>query len=196
MDNFSYSHRCTSGATLVRAALVLATPARPASLRLFDPGTLFIFFGLAPAPKACGLVLPELGHAFFSPESDSCPSYHACRWSRNMLFMNPFVKRSALNSQLTCRFGNGIVCHKNTQPVYFVNLKNSTRKSPHCAHPGHCEEYLISPEILEVRGDEIRENQRPAIWSRPGDAIRTNKGLFTGRFPAYHNHGPEVRRLD
>ena len=43
-----------------------------------------------------------------------------------MFFTNPFVKRSALNSQLTGRFGNGVFCHfKNTQAVYFVNPKNT-----------------------------------------------------------------------
>jgi hypothetical protein len=133
-DNFSCSHRCTSGATLVRGALVLATPARPASLPVLGLGTLFVLSGLAPAPKSCGLVLPELGHAFFRPEPDSCPSYHACRWSRNLFFTNPFVKRSALNSQLTCRFGNGVACHhKNTQPVYFVNRKKLEPGKAHFA---------------------------------------------------------------
>jgi hypothetical protein len=128
-DNFSCSHCCTSGATLVRGALVLATPARPASLPVLGLRTLFVLSGLALTPKSCGLVLPEPGHAFFRPEPDSCPSYHACRWSRNLFFTNPFVKRSALNSQLTCRFGNGVACHrKNTQPVYFVNLKASNSK--------------------------------------------------------------------
>lgn len=46
-----------------------------------------------------------------------------------MFFTNPFVKRSALNSQLTCRFGNGVITHrKNTQHVYFVNQKDRARK--------------------------------------------------------------------
>jgi hypothetical protein len=41
-----------------------------------------------------------------------------------VFFANPFVQRAALNSQLPCRFGNGVVSHnKNTQHVYFVNQK-------------------------------------------------------------------------
>jgi hypothetical protein len=61
-----------------------------------------------------------------------------------MFFTNPFVKRSALNSQLTRRFGNGVVCHlKNTHPVYFVNLKTQTRKGLPYISPGSTEEYRI-----------------------------------------------------
>jgi hypothetical protein len=61
-----------------------------------------------------------------------------------VLFTNPFVKRSALNSQLTRRFGNGVVCHiKNTQHVYFVNLKTQTRKGALYTAPSSIEEYRI-----------------------------------------------------
>ena len=68
-----------------------------------------------------------------------------------MFFTNPFVKRSTLNSQLTCRFGNGVVSHlKNTQPVYFVNLKTETRKGAFCAAPGSVEEYRIFENESEI----------------------------------------------
>jgi hypothetical protein len=59
IDNFSSSHRCTSGATLVRGASVLNTPARPAYslasslLRLALPWTSF-------APIVSYHVLPRL----------------------------------------------------------------------------------------------------------------------------------------
>ena len=111
---------------VVRAASVLVTLARPVSLPVIGLGSPLLLFGLAFTPKPCGLELSKFGHSFFTPEPDSRPSDHARRRSRNVFFTHPFIKRSALNSQLTCRFRNGIVCHrKNTQPVYFVNLKNS-----------------------------------------------------------------------
>ena len=111
---------------MVRAASVLVTLARPASLPVLGLGTLPLFLGLAFTPKSSGLELSKFDHPFFRPESDSRSSYHASRWGGDIFFTNPFIKRSALNSQLTCRFRNGVVCHsKNTQPVYFVNLKNS-----------------------------------------------------------------------
>jgi hypothetical protein len=110
---------------VVRAASVLVTLARPASLPVLGLGTLRLFLGFASTPKSRGLELSEFGHPLFRPESDSRSSYHASRWSGDIFFTNPFVKRSTLNPQLTCRSGNGVVCHsKNTQPVYFVNPKN------------------------------------------------------------------------
>ena len=83
-----------------------------------------------------------------------------------MFFTNPFVKRSALNSQLTCRFGNGIITHrKNTQHVYFVNQKDRARKACFYAGPGSTKEYRICAGNRTTSGTSLRLAAPRFEWS-------------------------------
>jgi hypothetical protein len=98
-------------ATLVRSAPVLIARARSAFLQLLLR-FLFPTPTVAFAPIPTGLVLLQLSHILLCPKPQANTCYDLSRRGRNSFVANPALQCTAINSQESCRFGNGIRFHR------------------------------------------------------------------------------------
>ncbi len=103
-------------AIVVRGALVLVAPARPAFLLFLLLGLLASTLFLALSPIVRPLILLYLGKLGFCPVAKPCASNILSNRFWHYSLVNPSMQRCSMNSQPPRHFGNRV----------FVHAKNAT----------------------------------------------------------------------